>query len=430
MKRLIRYVKSLKLSLFLLILVIPLIALGNIIPQRGRFSPAYIKEWKVEHPLLSKLAELLGLDHLYTTWWFTILFTVLFMNMALITWDLFWRTYRKSKGMHRFTGEAPRYLVLEQMPYNHDWLNMFERTLRKRRYNIVKVGGEIYGRKGWAGIWGGTVLHIGLVVLLSGAVISALFRFNGYAELGEGQHIFDREEYYISVNKGALFPGHKKDVAIKLVKVEYKQEGKIKHLYSTVTVTDGKEATVTKTIRMNEPLRFKSLKIYQGRISGPALLFRINTLLGVNKGYVNLAPFKDGRTGVLFSIPGSPYQAKADYKKGDGFINIEVRKAEKLLYRGQMKVNSPVVLEEDTVLILEAIKRWVGLIVVYDPGVVVVFSGFFLAVLGVTFMAVFDPREIWVRVKRDGNMVEILGWGRWKNMFLDEFREIKRETGK
>ena len=41
-------------------------------------------------------------------------------------------------------------------------------------------------------------------------------------------------------------------------------------------------------------------------------------------------------------------------------------------------------------------------------------------------MGLFDPREIWARKKRQehGPTVEILGWGRWRNMFLDEFREI------
>lgn len=429
MKKFLRYIKSLRLSLFLLIILVPLIALGNIIPQKGRFSPAYINEWKESNPFLSVFTGALGLDHLYTTWWFTLLFIVLFLNITLITWDLFKRTYRKSRGMHRFTGDAPQYLVLDYLHYSREWLDSLERSLRKRRYGIIKVGGEIYGRKGWIGIWGGTLLHIGLVVVLSGAVVSGLFRFNGYAELGEGQHMFDREEYYISANRGILFPGHRRDVAIQLRRVEYREEGKIKHLYSTITVTDGKESTVTKTIRMNEPLKFKGLKIYQARISGPSLLFLINKTSGSEKGYVNLEPFKDNRTSVLFSIPGTPYQAKADYERGKDLITIEIRKAEKLLYRGDLQENRPILLEDNTFLVLDAIKRWIGVIVVFDPGVPLVFSGFVLSVLGIALMALFDPREIWARFKKDkdGEFIELLGWGRWKNMFLDEFQEIKEE---
>ncbi len=431
MKRLLRLIKSLKLSLVLLIILIPLIAIGNLIPQKGRFSPSYINEWRGKHPELSRLVDLFGLDHLYTTWWFLLLFGVLFLNMTLITWDLFWRTYRKSRGMHRFTGEAPRYLLLQKVPFNQDWLHGLERVLRRRRYGILKVGGEVYARKGWIGIWGGTILHVGLVVILSGAVVSGMFRFNGYTELGEGQHFFDRPEYYISTSKGFLFPGHRKEVAIQLQRVEYKKVNKIVHTFSTITVTDGKDATVTKTLRMNEPLKFKGLKIYQARVSGPSLLFRISGPSGAGKGYVNMEPFKDNSTSVLFSIPGTPYQAKADYmKKGGSRVNIEVRKAAELLYRGVLEVGESVLLEKGVFLTLEAIRRWVGLIVVYDPGVPVVFLGFALSVLGVAIMAVFDPREVWVRIRDEEGekSIEVLGWGRWKNMFKDEYREIKEEV--
>src|SRR5574341_1605408 len=87
MKRLLRLIKSLKLSLALMVLLVPVIAAGNLVPQRGRVSPDDIIVWQQRYPSFSKIVSAAGLDHVYTSWWFLIVFTVLFLNMTLITWD-------------------------------------------------------------------------------------------------------------------------------------------------------------------------------------------------------------------------------------------------------------------------------------------------------------------------------------------------------
>ncbi len=57
-------------------------------------------------------------------------------------------------------------------------------------------------------------------------------------------------------------------------------------------------------------------------------------------------------------------------------------------------------------------------------------TGFALSILGIAVMALFDPRELWARaVESEGEKrMEIYGWGRWRNMFMDEFHEMKEET--
>ena len=107
MTKVFNFFKSLRLSLGLLIALLPLIALTSIIPQTGKASPATIQAFHETYPLASKIITFTGLDHLYTSWWFLVLFCILFINMSLVTWVLYAKTRRKSQGLHRFSGETP-----------------------------------------------------------------------------------------------------------------------------------------------------------------------------------------------------------------------------------------------------------------------------------------------------------------------------------
>jgi cytochrome c biogenesis protein len=422
----INLLKSLKLSLALLIIIIPIIAAGNLIPQKGRVSPAEIFEWQGRYPSLSRLVSFTGFDHVYTTWWFLLIFTVLFFNMGIITWGLIGRTRRKAKGLHRFSGEASAYYSLGNFSYKKEAVNSFEKILNQRRYNIIKVGGEVYARKGWFGIWGGTILHVGLIIILFGAVISGLTRFNGYTEIGVGQGFDEKKESYLQSSYGVLFPDHKDGIHVFLEKVEEKDIGGMEAILSTITITDSGRHALTKTIRMNEPLSYKGMKLYQSRYNGPALLFSVYGPDGrFNAGYVNLQTLKGGKARAYFTFPGAPLQAMAEYTPGSEFIDLEVRKKKALVYHGPMRVEATLDLD-DWRLTLLSISRWSGIIVVYDWAVPIIFFGFWLSIAGVAIMGFFDPREIWAKtVERDGEkFIEMLGWGRWKNMFLDEYNEM------
>lgn len=429
MKRLLRLIKSLKLSLALMVLLVPVIAAGNLVPQRGRVSPDDIIVWQQRYPSFSKIVSAAGLDHVYTSWWFLIVFTVLFLNMTLITWDLIGRTRRKAQGLHRFDPDAAAYFSLGNFRFTDDAWASFEAALRNRRYGIIASEGEIYGRKGWVGIWGGTILHVGLVVLLAGAVVSGLTRFSGYTEMGEGQSFTDTEKSYLQASYGLLFPRHKPGIHIKVQGIWVNDLDKMKVVESALVVMDKGIPAVSKSIRMNEPLSYRGMKVFQSRYAGPALLFAVE---GPGSpvpiaGYVNLKA--SGRAeSSMFSLLGTPFQAKATYMPGSDVLEMEVRAREEIIFRGPMKAGQAL-LAGPWKITLAAINRWSGIIVVYDWAVPIVFASFFLAVAGIAVMGLFDPREIWAkRMKRDGKeVVEILGWGRWRNMFLDEFDEMTEE---
>lgn len=424
MKRILRFLRSLQLSLVLLILLVPIIAAGNLIPQEGRVPPAEILEWDRTYPVLSAAAGWFSLHHLYTSWWFLVVFTLLCLNLSIVTWELIGRTAKKAKGLHRFDPDAssyPAFYSLAELPSRAGSAAALEKVLSARGYRLVAGDGELYARKGWVGIWGGTVMHIGFVAILAGAIVSGLTRFSGYTEMGAGQYHSLGKDVYIGSNAGPLFSGHQPEISIRIDNVAETDSGFMKVVVSDVSIMDHGRIAASKTIRMNEPLAYAGMTLYQSKYTGPALLFEIrgagpDTPAG---GYVNMLPGK--AQSAVFRMQGTPFQAEVVYSEGSDKADLELRRDKALIFKGPMSPGQTVEADGRSI-VLVAIKRWSGIIVVYDSGTAIVFFGFFLSVLGVAIMGLFDPREIWVR--KSGL---VLGWARWRNLFLEEFESIMKE---
>ncbi len=423
MNSILRFLRSLKLSLSLLIILIPIIAAGNLVPQQGRVPPWEIQAWQKDHPVLSVLTDWSGFHHVYTSWWLLFIFTLLCLNMAIATWELIGRTATKAKGLHRFkrpVSAFQSFYVLTELALPEQSALALERELSARGYRLVTGDGEIYARKGWLGIWGGTLMHVGLVVILAGAVVSGLTRFTGYTEMGAGQLYPESAATYVQSSSGPLFDGHQPNVEISVDAISEKDEGFMTVVVSEVTITDRGRVVAKKSLRMNEPLAYAGMTVYQARYDGPALLFEVKGA-GIDQpilGYVNL---KSGSAqSSLFTLEPTPFQASVVYSEGNQHADLEIRKDKTLVYQGRIVPGQAVEAQGQSVTLV-AIKRWSGIIVVYDRGAMIVFLGFFLAVLGIAIMGFFDPREIWL--KKTG---VILGWGRWRNLFLEEFESIMK----
>lgn len=422
MKSILRFLRSLKLSLALLILLVPIIAAGNLIPQEGRIPPWEILAWDKTYPVLSVIAGRCGLHHIYTSWWFLIIFTILCLNMSIATWELIGRTARRAKGLHRFGADASyhSYYSLAELASPEASAPALEKALLARGYRLVTGNGEIYARKGWIGIWGGSIMHVGFVVLLAGAVVSGLTRFNGYTEMGAGQFHAESIDTYLNSTSGPLFPGHQPHIEIRVDDIRERDEGRMKVVVSDVTVIDHGRVAAKKTLRMNEPLAYAGMTIYQSRYTGPALLFEVRGA-GIDQpvvGYVNM--LSGSVQSTVFAMQQTPFQARVEYSEGSNKADLELRRDKALVFKGSISAGQAIEAEGWSIALV-AIKRWSGIIVVYDWGTMIVFLGFFLAVLGIAIMGIFDPREIWL--KKTG---VVLGWARWRNLFLEESETIMK----
>ncbi|MDN5347218.1 MAG: cytochrome c biosis protein [Clostridia bacterium] len=308
-----------KLGLFLLLILGVSASLGSLIPQgqSGAFYKMYYGR------LLGSLIVFLSLDNLFRSWWFIALGIILAASI----------------------------------------LSCSVQRIRK-----------LPGRKGWGSI----LLHLSILVVLAGAVVSGVFGRSAYVEVGVGDSID-------LTGKG--FPGQV--LTLKDFNIAYYPNLEPKQYYSKVALktNDGRE--IEREISVNHPLKFKGLKIYQtsygwmtrGRViadgeaipfdleSGGELAIDQNSNLRLKLIFV---PDFDEKTGTLRSkspLPRNPRLACA-------------------LIQGHNLIEGKILREGETGEIkgyritFSGYRYYTGLTVKKDPGVTIVYLGFALILLG------------------------------------------------
>jgi cytochrome c biogenesis protein len=253
MKSIWKFFESVKLTIVLFIILTLVSVLGTLIPQ-GRSAAEYAARYGNLSGLFVKL-HLTGLYH--SPWYLTLLF-LFALNTIFCTLARFgpkWkRAFRPSpevddkslqamkiKGRARIHGPLPE--AAEKV----------RGVLASRRYR-VKTSGEggrrvFLAQKRRLGWFGSDVVHLGLLIILAGGVISGLTSRRAGLELRVGQTVDVPH---------ALFR-----VRLDRFETEYYPQGEVKAWKSTVTVVENGTPVLTRVIEVNHPLTYKRFSFYQ-----------------------------------------------------------------------------------------------------------------------------------------------------------------------
>ncbi len=218
------------------------------------------------------------------------------------------------------------------------------------------------------------LLHLGLIVLIIGGLISAFWSKSSYFEVPVNGIIKMTDHGYpfdLRVDNFKIDYYSSKDTA----SVEPKQP---KQYRSQLTVlSDGKEL-YSKEIKVNHPLNFKGTKVYQANYG---LLIQGQL---TNEGKTREFKVTAGEITTL----GGNYLIKAVPASGDynapeenGVLYGLYQQNKPFL--GRANLNEKIDLPCGTIQ-FTAVKPFTGLEVKRDPGVPVVWTGFFLVTVGLT----------------------------------------------
>lgn len=96
--RLLKTLGGAKLAAILILLLLTWCAIGAALPQEGSAQPAVVDSWQLANPWTSALLDPLGGFHAFRSWFFIAMLALLFLNLAVCTIDHLWRgeAYRKS----------------------------------------------------------------------------------------------------------------------------------------------------------------------------------------------------------------------------------------------------------------------------------------------------------------------------------------------
>ena len=407
---------SVKLSIFLLILLALTSILGTVFPQN---APAmeYIQMFGGG---LYRFFNFLGLFDVYHSWWFRGILALLALNIFSCSSSRFPRTWRRITRPQReldadqlaalpYTRGLKRSLAAEEVAGKAHSVarEMFGNPLVSETPEAITLFAE-RGRTSRLGVY---LTHLSILIILLGALIGSLFGFRGFVNILEGDSV---DRIFMRNPRGTAprplgFEVKCNDFRITYYDVNSK-ERLVKEYVSTLTFLEGGREVMKKEVRVNHPLTFNGLRFYQsnyGSIPEIAL-----TVVGESRGedFSFLAI-----EGEMVGIPdsGASFQVLKYHPQihnfGEG-IAMAFRKPGAMPKRFMVLKATPKIVDGYTFTLKGVTQRqYTGLQVTRDPGVGVVWAGCILLVLGLIIAFFFSHQRIWVRISKRKRSILVSG---------------------
>lgn len=424
--------RSRRYAVTFIILIIASFVLATVIPQRTRMSEAEWFRLRSNYPEFIEIISFTGLDHVYTSWWFLAIVVLFSINISLNLSDRIrtsWRQFQDIRPLGPSEIKTlPLNAVISLSGDKDQFFKEAESRLKDFRYRIKRHNQGLTAQKARIGYFWIPLFHGSILIVLCGVLISGLFRFSSTLELSEGQEFHGREEEFINRWYGILKYRPEMNFSIRLNRfnVEYWDKGHPKLYQSLIEVNDREKKGFTKAVEMNEPLRYRGYSFYQTRYWGYSALFGLlrNNAQELT-GYVNL-PYKERYDNVVlkqdFLIPETGLRVFLDYEPAVKILTIEIKDGLKTVVNGILKEGDYIKLNDHT-LRLHRIVKWTGLYISYDPGVIVVYTGFALMVLSSLGMVFLYPKRLWLSFE-DNTLLIGGDAGRRREEFREEFVKI------
>lgn len=386
-----RLVADLRFSIFILLLISFFSIIGTIIEQDQS-----IETYKLNYPLTNPVFGFLtwdiilkfGLDHVYKTWWF---FTLIFLfGLSLISCTFLQQlpSLKIARRCQFFRTTSQFYRLKISTILNNFSFNKILSRIKEKQYSIFQQKNIIYCYKGLIGRIAPILVHFSMILVLLGTIVGSLFGF-------KAQEIVPKtENFHIQniLNNGQFTIIPNTSARINDFWITYTKNKTISQFYSDISVLNNQGNEIDrKTIAVNYPLIHKGVYYYQTDWNLIGLRFQnltneiieyplANVLNNQNKIWLtwiaNSASLNEGIIAIIDNLQG--YCSIYD-ETGKFIGNIELNES--------INIKQPIVLSE--------IISSTGLQIKTDPGIPIIYSGFFFLMVS-TLISYITYSQIWI----------------------------------
>ncbi len=387
---------NLQLAIALLLLIALFSITGTVIEQ-GQ-SPGFYQANYPEHPALFgfltwKVIQVVGLDHVYRTWWFLGLLVLFGTSLTACT---FTRQLPALKVAHhwQYYKEPRQFQKLAlSTELKTGSVNSLLLILPKKRYKIFQEEPNLlYARKGIVGRIGPIIVHIGIVTILLGGIWGAMTGFVAQEMVASGDTF--QVKNIVDAGPWASREVLKNwSVRVNRFWIDYTPTGGIDQFYSDLSVLNSQEQEVDhKKIFVNQPLRYRGVTFYQTDwgIASVQVQFNHSPIFSIP-----MAQLKTENKGRIW---GTWIPIKPDLSEGVVLLAKDLQ-GMVLVYDAAGKLVDTVRTGMSTqvngvTLKVLAVVGSTGLQIKVDPGIPLVYTGFALLMMGVV-MSYFSHSQIW-----------------------------------
>lgn len=418
-----RFFCSVKLTVYLLVLLATTSIIGTVILQNGA-DRQYVKLYG---DAFYNLIKVLNIDDMYNAWWFLALIGMLCINIVVcsierlsFTWKITFpkkitfnpERFRKLKNCETFRVDK------DASSLSDDYESVLSKTIGNVIIEETDTGSILYAEKGrWTRI-GVYVVHSSILLLLIGALIGSIFGFKANLQLDEGE---TSDTVFIFKKRVPV----KLDFSIRCndFDVKFYDTGAPEEFKSNLTIIENGKESFTEDIRVNHPLRYKGINVFQSSY-GTAKPDRVQLdMIRQSDNHVTSKTVKIGdeiqlpEDQGLFKLEGFlPHFDFKGHNLGEAFIGRITQNNGKSFQIG-IPIKFPTFdkMRKGTFafVIKEFEKKYyTGLQVTSDPGIWYVYSGFILMIIGcwITFFMSHQSCYIEIESSRgNGSTVFVSG---------------------
>ncbi len=420
-KNLILKISSLRFAISLIIFIAISSGIGTFIPQ-GSNKEFYIDIFD-NAPILGFLngekVLKFQLDHIYTSFWFLFTLILLCISLAACSFrrqipslkaSLKWIEYENDKKFSKLQLTSSH-----QINEDADYISKADLLLKKQGWQTYKFKSHISARKGLIGKIGPLVVHIGLIILLIGSA------YGSFTSQSKEQYLLPGESLDL-INEST---NSKANVKLVDFSIERESDGIPKQFISKLDFSsEDLKLDEIKTAKVNHPIRFQGLTIYQADWSISNIVLEIDSIL-YQLQLKEIPEIGNQVWGVLVELGlenKKNFLLTIDNENGPLKIsNVENFSGNNLyLNEDPLEVNSSKV----------ALKKIIpssGLIIKNDPSIPFIYFSFILIIFG-TIISLIPTNQLWILVNKESQKLSIGGLSN-KNLvgFKKEFFKLSEE---
>ncbi|MHB8172625.1 MAG: cytochrome c biogenesis protein ResB [Thermincolia bacterium] len=322
--------------------------------------------------------------------------------------------------------------------------------LYERGYKVSLENGVLTAQRNRWGYAGPVVLHLGLIVIIVGGLLKLNASMTGIFPVTEGIAFEDRPENYITYKKGSWFDHSNSLFKLNLDKFHYqinvkKYPDKFKANVG-LRLPDGESKGGV--VSAGYPLTMGPLTIHSYDKFGFAPRLVIDVAgSGVLDSFIALDTSWSGSATEFifrgeFNQPSSGQQVEVEFypdkdeirakptKKTYRFDNpavfVTIKDGQREIYRQIIKRGEEKK-QGDLTVAFKDYRAWTSFVVKVDPGMKVVYAGFWLVIGGTAITYLFIPRriEVWIEEQADNRV--LLNMGATTPRFFGSFEEELEE---